>query len=77
MQSNRGEAGRTRWVDLRSAMARTGLTREHIVWAMASGEIHYSTSLADEDGLPKLSLIDVESLARRVFTAEPRSEESR
>ena len=71
MQSNRDEAGRTRWVDLRSAVARTGLSREQIVWAMASGEVRYSTTLTDQDGLPRLDLGDVELLASRMFETEP------
>jgi len=74
--STRDAAGRTRWVDLQSAVSRTGLSREHIVWAMASGEVRYSTSLTDHEGVPRLALADVESLARRVFKAEPRSEGS-
>ena len=76
MPSDRDAASRTRWVDLRSAVARTGLSREHIVWAMASGEVRYSTSLTDHEGVPRLALVDVESLARRLFKAEPRSEGS-
>ena len=76
MPSDRNPAGRTRWVDLQSAIARTGLSREHIVWAMASGEVRYSTSLADHEGLPRLALADVESLARQMFKAEPRNEGS-
>ena len=76
MPSDRDEAGRTRWVDLRFAVARTGLTREHIVWAMASGEVRYSTSLTDHEGVPKLALVDVEVLARRLFNAELRDEGS-
>jgi hypothetical protein len=43
---------------------------------MASGEVRYSTSLTDHEGVPRLALADVESLARRVFKAEPRSEGS-
>jgi hypothetical protein len=74
--SDRDAAKRTRWVDLRSAVARTGLSREQIVWAMASGDVRYSTSLADHEGLPRLALVDVESLARRLFEAKPRSEGS-
>jgi hypothetical protein len=70
VQSNRDEAGRTSWVDLRSAVLRTGLTRETIVWAMASGEVRYSTCLTDHEGLPKVDLVDVESLARRLFEEE-------
>ena len=69
-------AGRTRWVDLQSAVARTGLSRDHIVWAMASGEVRYSRSLTDHEGVPRLSLVDVEALARRLFKAEPRNEGS-
>ena len=76
MPSDRDAARRTRWVDLQSAVARTGLSREHIVWAMASGEVRYSRSLTDHEGLPRLALVDVESLARRLFEAEPRSEGS-
>ena len=76
MPSDRNAAGRTRWVDLQAAVARTRLTREHLVWAMASGEVRYSTSLTDHEGLPRLALVDVESLARRLFEAEPRSEGS-
>jgi hypothetical protein len=74
VQSNRDETGRTRWVDLRSAVARTGLTREQIVWAMASGEVRYSTSLTDQDGLPRLDLEDVELLASLLFETEPGSD---
>ena len=55
MPSNRDAAGRPRWVDLQSAVSRTGLSREHIVWAMASGEVRYSTSLTDHEGVPRLS----------------------
>ena len=76
MQSNRDETGRTQWVDLRSAVARSGVSRERLVWAMASGEVRYSTSLTDQDGLPRLDLVDVESLARRLFEAQPGGEES-
>jgi hypothetical protein len=76
VQSNRHETGRTRWVDLRSAVARSGVSRERLVWAMASGEIRYSTSLTDQDGLPRLDLVDVEALARRLFEAEPGSDGS-
>jgi hypothetical protein len=43
---------------------------------MASGEIRYSTSLTDQDGLPRLDLVDVEALARRLFEAEPGGEGS-
>ena len=57
-------------------MARTGMTREHIIWAMASGDVRYSTSLTDHEGVPRLSLVDVEALARRLFKAEPRNEGS-
>jgi hypothetical protein len=67
---------RTRWVDLQSAVTHTGLSREHIVWAMASGEVRYSTSLTDHEGVPRPSLVDVEALARRRFEAEPRNEGS-
>jgi len=74
--SDHDEAGWTRWVDLKSAVTRTGLTREHIVWAMASGEVRYSTSLTDHEGVPKLALVDVEVLARRLFNAELRGEGS-
>jgi len=74
--SNRDAAGRPRWVDLQSAVSRTGLSREHIVWAMASGEVRYSTSLTDHEGVPRLSLADVEALARRLFNAAPRGEGS-
>ena len=70
MTSDRDLAGKTRWVDLRSAVARTGMTREHIIWAMASGEVRLSTSLRDGQGVPKLALVDVESLARRLPAAE-------
>ena len=77
MPNHRDEAGKTRWVDLQSAVARTGMTREHIVWAMASGEVRYSTSLSDQDGIPKLALVDVESLARRLFSTKPRGERPR
>ncbi|HEX4697996.1 MAG TPA: hypothetical protein VH857_01390 [Actinomycetes bacterium] len=43
---------------------------------MASGEVRYSTSLTDDEGVPRLALVDVESLARRMFEAEPRSDGS-
>jgi hypothetical protein len=43
---------------------------------MASGEVRYSTSLTDHEGVPRLSLVDVEALARRLFKAEPRNEGS-
>ena len=76
MPSDDKGAGRTRWVDLQSAVTRTGLTREHIVWAMASGEVRYSTSLTDHEGVPKLALVDVEVLARRLFDAALRGEGS-
>jgi hypothetical protein len=35
---------------------------------MASGEVRYSTSLTDDEGVPRLALVDVE--------AEPRSDGS-
>lgn len=76
MASDRDRLGKTRWIDLRGAVARTGMTREHIIWAMASGDVRYSTSLTDHEGVPRLALVDVESLARRLFEAEPRSEGS-
>ena len=76
MPRDHNAAKRTQWVDLRSAVDRTGLSREHIVWAMASGEVRYSTSLTDHEGVPRLALADVESLARRTVTAEPSSEGS-
>ena len=76
MPRDRNAAGRTRWVDLQSAVARTGLSREQIVWAMASGEVRYSTSLTDHEGIPRLALADVESLASRLVKAEPRSDGS-
>jgi hypothetical protein len=76
VQSNRDETRRTRWVDLRSAVARSGVSRERLVWAMASGEVRYSTSVTDQDGLPRLDLVDVEALARRLFEVEPGGEES-
>ena len=76
MPHDSDEAGKTRWVDLQSAATRTGMTREHIVWAMASGEIRYSTTLRDQHGLPKLALVDVEALADRLFSTELRGEES-
>jgi hypothetical protein len=53
------------------------MTREHIIWAMASGEVRYSTSLRDCEGVPKLALVDVESLARRLPTAELRGKSPR
>ena len=75
MPSDRDGAGKkTRWIDLRSAVARTGMTREHIIWAMASGDVRFSTSLGDRDGVPRLALADVEALARRLSTAEGRGE---
>jgi hypothetical protein len=43
---------------------------------MASGEVRYSTSLTDHEGVPRLFLADVEALARRLFKAAPRSEGS-
>ena len=72
MPSDRDEAVSTRWVDLRFAVAQTGLTREHIVLAMASGEVRFSTSLTDGEGVPKLALVDVDALARRLSKTEPR-----
>lgn len=74
MPSDRDEASKTRWVDLQSAVASTGMTREHIIWAMAAGDVRYSTSLRDHEGVPKLALVDVESLARRTYTAELRDD---
>jgi len=73
---DRDDAGTTRWVDLKSAVTRTGLTREHIVWAMASGEVRFSTSVSDGDGIPKVALVDLQSLARRVFSTPLRGEGS-
>jgi hypothetical protein len=72
---DRDEARKTRWVDLQSAVTRTGMTREHIIWAMASGDVRFSTSLRDHHGVPKLALVDVESLARRLPTSEPVAED--
>jgi hypothetical protein len=43
---------------------------------MASGEVRYSTSRTDHEGVPKLALVDVETLARRLFKAELRGEAS-
>ena len=74
MTRSRDEAGKTRWVNLRSAAARTGMTREHIIWAMASGEVRFSTSLRDHEGVPKLALVDIEALARRLSAAQRRGE---
>jgi hypothetical protein len=70
--SDRDGAGKPKWVDLQSAVDRTGMTREHIIWAMASGEVRFSTTLRDHEGVPKLALVDVESLARRLPTASGR-----
>ena len=74
MPSDRDDAGKTRWIDLGAAVARTGMTREHIIWAMASSDVRYSTTLLDHEGVPRLVLADVESLARRLSTAEIRGE---
>ena len=54
----------------KTTLARTILGLER----PASGEVRYSTSLTDHVGVPRLALVDVESLARRLFPAEPRSE---
>jgi hypothetical protein len=51
------------WVDLRSAVAMTGVTRSVIAWAMAQGDIRYSTKLPGHEHMPMLLLADVAWLA--------------
>jgi hypothetical protein len=51
------------WVDLRSAVALTGVTRSAIAWAMAQGDVTYSTTLPGHGRTPMLLLADVEGLA--------------
>jgi hypothetical protein len=51
------------WVDLRSAVSMTGVTRSAIAWAMAQGDVMYSTTRAGHEQTPMLLLADVEWLA--------------
>jgi hypothetical protein len=59
-------AGDEQWVDLRSAVAVTGVTRSTIAWAMAHGDIRYSTKLPGHVQTPMLLLADVERLASQL-----------
>jgi hypothetical protein len=54
------------WVDLRSAVAMTGATRSAIAWAMAQGDVRYSTTLPGHQQTPMLLLADVEWLASQL-----------
>ena len=51
-----------RWVDLHWAVALTGLSLEELGWAMALGEVRYSTSLPGHGYMPMVALEDIESL---------------
>jgi hypothetical protein len=51
------------WVDLRSAVALTGVTRSAIAWAMAQGDVTYSTTRPGHEQTRMLLLADVEWLA--------------
>ena len=69
-----GSAGRRSSVFARNFVFwMTGIA--FIIWAMASGDVRFSTSLRDHHGVPKLALVDVESLARRLPTSEPGGED--
>jgi hypothetical protein len=52
-----------RWVDMRSAVAITGVRTERLAWAMANGEVRFSTSLAGHEHVPMVALVDAEGLA--------------
>jgi hypothetical protein len=51
------------WVDLRSATALTGISRVTLAWALADGDVRYTTTLPGHEGVPMLLLTDVRALA--------------
>jgi hypothetical protein len=58
--------GDEQWVDLRSAVAVTGVTRSQLAWAMAHGDVRYSTKLPGHLQTPMMLLADVECLASQL-----------
>src|SRR4051794_36772913 len=56
-------AGDEQWVDLQAAVAMTGVPGSAIAWAMAEGEVRYSTREPGHEHTPLLLLADVEWLA--------------
>jgi hypothetical protein len=62
------------WIDLRSAVAMSGATRSTIAWAMAMGDVRYSTTLPGHQRTPMLALDDVEWLASLHTDAERTSQ---
>lgn len=63
MSEQSGASGAPEWVDLRSAVALTGVRRSDLAWALAQGDVEYSTSLEGHSGVPMLRLADVRALA--------------
>jgi|tagenome__1003787_1003787.scaffolds.fasta_scaffold19359288_1 hypothetical protein len=58
---------RERWVDLRTAIALTGIRRLDLAWAMAEGAVRYDTKRLGHVGVPMLVLEDVQQLAAHVL----------
>lgn len=66
LMSEQSDAGDPpEWVDLRSAVALTGVRRSDLAWALAQGDVEYSTSRPGHLGVPMLRLADVRALADR------------
>jgi hypothetical protein len=51
------------WVDLPSAVAMTGAPGSAIAWAMAQGDVTYSTTLPGHERIPMVLVDDVHWLA--------------
>jgi hypothetical protein len=69
-------SGDEQWVDLRSAVAMTGATRSRIAWAMAQGDVKYSTKRPGHEHTPMVLLADVEWLAAQLPSDDDRMQRS-
>ena len=68
-QPDAGDAAE--WVDLRSAVALTGVRRPDLAWALAQGDVQYSTGRPGHVGVPMLRLADVRALAAASGVRDP------
>jgi hypothetical protein len=53
------QADEGRWVDLRSAVAVTGIRRIDLIWAMVRDDVRVTTTLPGHEGVPMVFLHDV------------------
>jgi hypothetical protein len=57
------EPHNVRWVDVRTAHAMTGVPISCLAWAMADGEVRYTTGLPGHEHTPMVALEDVQGLS--------------